>query len=366
MRTSNSSPTANPESQPDPWERTSLVLGGIWIIFLAFPIITAWTSDAALWARLATVASLVLFAAVYMWGYLGTSWTHVARRPVAVIVVLAVLAALSYPVAGLNGPLTCLIFIMSYSIWAFPYRVSMGIATAALAVMLLVVFTSGEAAQWWFLAALAVILGIGLTVARTAAESGERHQETEKQLVMAQERERMGRDVHDLLGHTLTAITVKAELAEKLVDADPARARAELAEIQALSREAITEVRHTVGSLRARRLDSEIAGATAALNDAGITVTAPDDVNVVEPRLRMLFAWVVREATTNVLRHSAAKNCWIEIGTSRISIADDGQGVTSPSTGTGLRGLRERVEEAGGTLLVGTRDLGGTIVEVTA
>lgn len=360
------SPTADSESRRDPWERASLLLGGIWLIFLAFPIISAWTSDAALWARLATVASLVLFAAVYMWGYLGTSWTHVARRPMGVILVLVALGAATYPVAGLNGPLTCLIFIMSYSVWAFPFRVAIGTAGATFAVMVFVVVMSGEAPQWWFLVGLAFVLGIGLAVARTSAESGERHQETEKQLVMAKERERVGRDVHDLLGHTLTAITVKAELAEKLIQADPARAQTELAEIQALSREAITEVRHTVGSLRARRLDSEIAGATEALNDAGITVRAPDDVNVVEPRLRMLFAWVVREATTNVLRHSGAENCWIEIGTSRISIADDGRGVTSPSTGTGLRGLRERVEEAGGTLLVGTRDLGGTIVEVTA
>lgn len=366
------SPTAAParaateESAPDPWDRSSILIGGIWLLFLAFPIVAAWTSDADLWARLATVASLVLFAVVYLHGYTVGNWERVTWRPVAHLVAMVALATASYPVAGLNAPLACAIFVMSYAIFVFPLRISLGVAIGTYATMVLIAVFSGEFQQWWFLTAIALMVGIGVVAVRLSAQSGEKHQATERQLAMAQERERVGRDVHDLLGHTLTAITVKAELAEKLLDADPERARTEVQEIQSLAREAITEVRHTVGSLRARRLDAEVDGACAALRDAGIAVEAPDDVTIVEPRLRMLFAWVVREATTNVLRHSDADRCWIELGHSRVAIVDDGRGAAHAFEGNGLRGLRERVAEAGCTLSVTSREHGWTTVEVTA
>lgn len=352
------------ESTPNPWERSSVVLGGIWLIFLIFPIISAWTSSEPLWARIATIACVLVFGAVYLHGYTVGDWGRITLAPVLHLIALAVLAALTYPVAGLNGPLTGLIFIMSFSVFVFPIGLSLTVAASAWATMVTITLLSGELEEWWFLIGLAVVVGVGVSVARLTAQSGERHQATERQLVAAQERERVSRDVHDLLGHTLTAITIKAELAEKLLDANPERAKAEIAEIQALSREAITEVRHTVGSLRARRLDAEIAGAVAALQDAGVTVEAPDDVSIVEPRLRMLFAWVVREATTNVLRHSDADHCWITLGPSRVVIIDDGRGAASAHEGNGLRGLRERVEEAGCTLTISSREHGWTTLEV--
>lgn len=351
---------------PNPWERSSILIGGIWLVFLAFPIMAAWTSDAELWARIVTIGVIAAFAAVYLHGYTVGHWERVTRAPILHLIVLCALAAASYPVAGLNGPLTCLIFVMSYATFVFPIRVSLAVSAGAYAVLVLLTVSSGGLSEWWFLTGLAFVVGVGVAAARLTAQSGERHQQVERQLVITQERERVARDVHDLLGHSLTAITIKAELAEKLLDVDLERARTEIVEIQELSREAITEVRQTVGSLRARRLDAEIDGAAAALRAAGIEVVLPDDVTVVEPRLRMLFAWVIREAATNVLRHASASRCWIELGRTHAMIADDGTGAVPVHEGNGLRGLRERVEEAGGRLVVTDRADGGTVVEVTA
>jgi two-component system sensor histidine kinase DesK len=169
-----------------------------------------------------------------------------------------------------------------------------------------------------------------------------------------------------VLGHSLTVVTVKAELAERLVDIDPARAKDELAEIQVLSRQALAEIRATVGGLRAARLDDELASATTAFAGAGIEAHLPEDTTAVDPRHRIVLAWVLREATTNVLRHSDADECWVEIDSNRLTVRDDGRGVEGRPEGNGIRGLRERVEAAGGALSITTGPEGhGTVLEVT-
>src|SRR5690606_543184 len=127
-----------------------------------------------------------------------------------------------------------------------------------------------------------------------------------------EERERVARDVHDVLGHSLTVVSVKAELAERLVDVDPARARAELVEIQSLTREALAEIRATVSGLRVARLGDELVAARTALTGAGIEADLPENPDVVDPRHRIVVAWVLREAVTNVVRHSGATRCTVE------------------------------------------------------
>jgi two-component system sensor histidine kinase DesK len=171
--------------------------------------------------------------------------------------------------------------------------------------------------------------------------------------------------VHDVLGHSLTVVTVKAELAERLVDLDPERAKGELIEIQALSRQALAEIRETVGGLRQARLDNELASARTALAGAGIEAHVPDDPAAVDPRHRTVLAWVLREATTNVVRHSDADACWVELDTDRLTVRDDGRGLGGRPEGNGIRGLRERVEAAGGHLSLETgREGHGTVLEV--
>ena len=152
---------------------------------------------------------------------------------------------------------------------------------------------------------------------------------------------------------------------ERLLEADPARARAELAEIQSLTRQALAEIRATVSGLRVARLADELAAAQAALDGAGIEADLPVDPSVVDPRHRIVLAWVLREAVTNVVRHSGATRCVVELGTDRLRVCDDGRGLGRSAPGNGLRGARERVSTAGGTLTVRPGPEGrGTLVEV--
>lgn len=171
-------------------------------------------------------------------------------------------------------------------------------------------------------------------------------------LATENERSRIARDLHDLLGHSLTTITVKAALAHRLTELDPARAAIEIAEVESLTRRTLADVRAAVSGYREVTLGNELAAAAEVLRAAGIAAQLPGAIDAVTQRDSELFAWVVREGVTNVVRHSRARNCEVRLGERSIEIVDDGVGsVTGP--GNGLTGLRERVGHAGGNLTVG-------------
>ncbi len=163
---------------------------------------------------------------------------------------------------------------------------------------------------------------------------------------MVEERERVARDVHDILGHSLTVITMKAELAGRLVEVDPARAAVEIADVESLSRAALADVRSTVGGLRHLRLDTEIRGVRSAVEAAGMTLHIEGSVRDVAEEFRELFAWALREAVTNVVRHSGGTECRVRLDARRITVADNGIGPQGESTGTGLRGPTGRTQSA--------------------
>jgi two-component system sensor histidine kinase DesK len=224
----------------------------------------------------------------------------------------------------------------------------------------------GEGEGGWFVAFIVLAIGVMTAGIRVLSDRGAQYEAMSRELDIVAERERVARDVHDVLGHSLTVVTVKAELAERLVDLDPDRARAELAEIQQLSRQALSEIRATVGGLRAARLDDELEAARSALSGAGIRADLPAGPEDVDPRHRTVLAWVLREAVTNVVRHSEASSCRVELASNALRVIDDGRGLGDRPAGNGLRGLRERVVGAGGTLRVATPSDGrGTVLEVT-
>jgi len=164
------------------------------------------------------------------------------------------------------------------------------------------------------------------------------------------ERSRIARDLHDLLGHSLTTITVKAGLARRLAErGDAERSLREITEVEQLSRRTLGDVRAAVAGHRDVTLAGELATSREVLRAAGIIAELPGSVDVVEPGLSELFGWVVREGVTNVVRHSRAIHCRISLARDWIEIVDDGAGGTA-GAGNGLAGLRERVEAAGGTL----------------
>jgi len=176
-------------------------------------------------------------------------------------------------------------------------------------------------------------------------------------VAVAEERERFSRDLHDLLGHTLSVMVVKAQAVRRLAAQDPDAAAAHAADIERIGRQALVDVRQAVDAMRAPTLAEELDGARRALDAAGIDVTVDDSV-VPSAAADEVLAWVVREGATNVLRHSAASACRIvltdEGGRIALSIADDGVGRPSaPAFRTGgLEGLRDRVVSAGGALVV--------------
>lgn len=188
-----------------------------------------------------------------------------------------------------------------------------------------------------------------------------------ERLAAERERGRVARDIHDILGHSLTVITVKSELAGRLVEADPQRAKAEIAEVEALARGALADVRATVAGFRGVSVSGELAAARVALASAEVAVDAPATTDAVAPEHRELAGWVVREGVTNVLRHAGARHCRIRLEPGRIAVEDDGVGPLEGGAGgdgTGLTGLRERVDAAGGRLSVGRSELGGFRLEV--
>ncbi|WP_248372254.1 sensor histidine kinase [Actinomyces naeslundii] len=189
------------------------------------------------------------------------------------------------------------------------------------------------------------------------------------ELEINEERNRMARDMHDILGHSLTVIALKSELATRLVDVAPDQAKAELDEVQSLARSALADVRATVNSYRELSLAGELARATGVLTSAGIRADLPLTVEAVDPELRELFAWVVREGVTNVVRHAHASHCKVELTSDSIEVTDDGIGLDSAGAGDGhgLEGLRQRCQDNGADLTIEAPSGGsGTVLRASA
>jgi len=183
-------------------------------------------------------------------------------------------------------------------------------------------------------------------------------------LAVAEERLRFSRDLHDLLGFSLSSITLKNELIHRLIAIQPERARTEVEEVLTISRQALADVRRVASEYRQMSLVDEIASARSVLAAAGLeaSVTVDERLTTLDPRLGTILATVLREGMTNVLRHSKATHCSIEAavdgGTVRLVLLNDGLtaacGSTSPHGGSGLGNLAQRLEVVGGSLQVKT------------
>ncbi|HEX3647764.1 MAG TPA: histidine kinase, partial [Pseudonocardiaceae bacterium] len=193
-------------------------------------------------------------------------------------------------------------------------------------------------------------------------------------LAVAEERSRLARDLHDVLGHSLTTITVKAGLARRVLESSTDRQRAidEVRDVEELARQAMTDVRATVSGYRTASLAAELVGARAALSAAGIDADLPRAVDNVTAGLQETFAYVLREGITNVIRHSRASRCQVRLGDTWLEVRDDGAcgaaEVTSSREsggGHGLSGLADRVAAVDGTLEAGPLPEGGFLLRVS-
>ncbi|MFG6191248.1 sensor histidine kinase [Nonomuraea sp. JJY05] len=173
--------------------------------------------------------------------------------------------------------------------------------------------------------------------------------EAKARLAVSEERLRFARDLHDLLGHSLSVITLKSELAAKLATKDAGRAAAEMVQVHRLAGESLAEVQQAVHGYQTLDLDEELAGARVALEAAGARCLIDARADGLSPAARTLLAWVVREGTTNVLKHSAATRCAITIDGGVLEMLNDGVAEPPSAPGSGLRGLSERLVTAGGS-----------------
>ncbi|TDC13651.1 hypothetical protein E1284_19645 [Actinomadura bangladeshensis] len=190
-------------------------------------------------------------------------------------------------------------------------------------------------------------------------------------LAVTEERLRFSRDPHDLLGHSLSLIAVKSELAIRMSGTDPERAGAEMADVQRAAREALREVRAAVSGYRAVELDTELAGVRAVLEAAGVRCETGDPPGTLPPAVRSVLAWVIREGATNVIKHSEARHCAIAIavygGSVVLEMRNDGVrgggvGNDAGSGGSGLTGLAERAAVLGGEVAAGRHGRDGFLL----
>ena len=317
---------------------------------------------------IATVAATLAFAALYLVtisrGFRG-SYREAAGsegRPrivsaLSVIVVLGLLGLATVPALHADA-LVFAIYIAAASIAILPMRLAMAVVTIAAVMTVTTYVLRPEDRSNVSGTLLGLVLAVAaMLLGRRAREHSlqlERVRAQMTDLAIANERERMARDLHDILGHSLTVIVLKAELARLLADREPGRVGAEVTDIERLARSALADVRATISGSKEVTLSRELVHARSALVAAGIEPHLPGSVDDVPDGASTLFGWVLREGVTNVVRHSGASNCWVRVTGRSISVTDDGGGhnVGAQPCGQGLTGLRTRISEAGGALTV--------------
>ncbi len=340
-------------------------LAAIWLFFLANPLFEAWDHRDELRGVLGIVCVLA-FAAVYL-----ALWSRFRARRQRLVLetptlegilhfgLLALLSLATVLLVGEHG-LATVAYLGVSAVMLFPASVGLavgaGLALVVLALGAVEPWGSQAGTAFGVLAATFAVYGMRLVMTRNAQLV--RAHEANAALAVENERSRFARDLHDILGHSLTVITVKAELARRLLEDDPARARAELDDVERLSRDALSDVRRTVAGYREITLPGELARARSALDAADIAARVPGSAEEVPSELRELFAWTVREGVTNVIRHSAARACEIVLGPDAVEVKDDGRGPGDDGAGVGLTGLRERAAAADATVVTRSLDPG--------
>jgi two-component system sensor histidine kinase DesK len=345
------------------------------LVFLIYPIRAVLTSDPTVTRVFLALSGATLFAGVFLW----LMWTQAplwspsagpreVRKRRAMIASLAVLAI------SLN-----LVLGSEWRVLFFHTNIAAGMilltrdAYVAIAGLAAITFALGTVSGMAWLALPTAAIGLWATgfVRQIAAVAELRSAREElARLAVSEERLRFARDLHDLLGHNLSLITLKSELAGRLLPAAPEEARAEVMDIEAVARQALREVREAVAGYRQPTLEEELSGAEEMLQAAGISCRIENEAGLLPNAVDGVLAWAVREGTTNVIKHSRARRCNILLardgGEIYAEITDDGRGKTNgEAPGSGLPGLAERVATFAGLVEYGSPPEGGFRLRVS-
>lgn len=357
------------------WRFTGWLLAAVWLFFLNVPLATALHQPQP-WRRVVGVAALIVFGLGYV---LLFQWARRLRQSLLPIPVprawTGLLLLLAVGVASIPGTggdwLATLVYVAAAAVFLLPFREALAtVVLCAVTPVLASRLVPGWEAESTIVFAVLLASFAMFGVSRLAQRNSELQaaQQEIHRLAVAEERARAARDLHDILGHSLTVVAIKAELAGRLIEVDRDRAAAEIADVEGLARAALADVRQTVGAYREVTLAGELAGARSALAAAGIAADLPADVPALPAERDRLFGWAVREGVTNVVRHSGARCCAIRVHPDRVEVSDDGRGPSTPDgSGHGLVGLRERARRLDAAVSVGRRaDGSGFLLRVHA
>ena len=321
-----------------------------WLIYLSIYIAWGVVTMSSPWQAALQGLALVVFLALYFRAF----WEH-GRR---LLIIAFAIVGIGVVVSPVN-PGGTVFFIYGASFLGAAVRPAAAIRWLLLIVAILAIETwiaSLRPEGWVPGIVFSLIVGgtnIHFSEVRRKDEALlEAHRATQQMAAVA-ERERIARDLHDLLGHTLSVIVIKSELASKLADRDPVRAAAEIRDVEQISRQALQEVRHAIYGYRDARIDQELASGRSALAAAGVTLVTDVAALNLDPGIERPVALAIREALTNVIRHARATRC--EVTAVRagegviVTITDDGVGGDC-TEGTGLSGMRARLSEIGGAV----------------
>ncbi|HET9225344.1 MAG TPA: sensor histidine kinase [Thermoanaerobaculia bacterium] len=322
----------------------------VWLIYSAFFLIGPALGKAPPRAWVLTIAGWVAFLVLYFAGYWLKGWRSLwAAGGILLIGVLFI---------PFNPGASCFfIYAAAFLGFAVKPRTAMILLGVILAVLGLETWLLDLPPWAWIPGAVFSLIIGGVNIHQGELDRANARlrlsREEADRLAKTAERERIARDLHDVLGHTLSVIALKSELAGKLVDRDPERAGQEIREVERISREALREVRTAIAGYRSEGLQAELARARLALESSGIKLEYFAQPVQPGPARETVLALALREAVTNVIRHSGAKTCRISIqeedGEVVLEVRDDGKGGASPF-GIGLSSMRERVEGLGGRL----------------
>src|SRR5256714_133501 len=347
-----------------------------WLVCLLFPIVSLVQTPLPAARLFLALAALVFFAVSYtwlMWPHAASSGARKRSRSPASLILFGVLVALVLALCLLYGNSFLWLFIGISAIAG----VTLPMRSAFVAVVIFTLLplgisvgASGGIARVDWLQIIPLMLlvrGIGVDMIGAARLSGairelQAAREELARLAVIEERQRLSRDLHDLLGHTLSMITLKSELAGRLVEQEPARSIQEIREVERAARHTLREVREAVAGYRQPRLESELDGARQILSAARGACQVEHSAGELEPSTDAVLAWTVREGVTNVIRHSRARRCSIRLthenSTVCAEVINDGPRrrqleVAKARSGSGLSGLNERVNSHGGRMEAG-------------
>lgn len=353
-----------PDVHDESWWGRSPLLWLVYLGFLFMPFMWGEPGRRWLWA---TLASLPVFLALY--------FHQLGRRRKPGIALVLAFALLCYALQPLNPfANTYLTYAAAFAPLALPGLLAPALLTLALLTLLAIeVLLLGQPP---LIIAISVLLCAVCCVGNAfARERNARNaalqlsQEEVRRLAAVAERERIGRDLHDLLGHTLSLVAIKGELAGKLVGRAPAEAEREIAEVTQIAREALAQVRLAVTGMRAAALAGELASARTLLESCGVQLTCRQEAAELPAPIETALAMIVREAATNIQRHARATRASVEISTDAadgrdavaLLVSDNGRGGIG-ARGNGLAGIGERVRALGGTLEIDSPPGAGTVL----